>query len=198
MKFVITKFAFFILMFQAFFVMGCTKGETDSDSTNNIVTEQCVNFEDCGYGVGDNPCNFSLTDQNNKRFNLWDHYGSAMVLDFSAMWCGYCRIAAGTVQETHDRYADQGFHYVTILIEDYNGLAVEQNDLQTWATAAGITTAPVLAADMSMMDPSGESGWPVTGWPTFVVIDKEMTIYYGQSGWNEAAIEAAIQGALAE
>ena len=48
------------------------------------------------------------------------------------------------------------------------------------------------------MDPSGESGWPVTGWPTFVVIDKEMTIYYGQRGWNEAAIEAAIQGALAE
>ena len=196
MKFVITKFAFFILMFQAFFVMGCTKGETDS--TNVVEVEQSINFEDCGYGVGDNPCNFSLTDQNNKEFNLWDHYGSAMVLDFSAMWCGYCRIAAGTVQEAQDRYTDQGFYYVTILVEDYNGSTVEQDDLQSWASAAGITTAPVLAADMSMMDPTGKAGWPVTSWPTFVVIDKEMTIYYGQRGWNEAAIEAAIQGALAE
>ena len=196
MKFVITKFAFFILMFQAFFVMGCTKGETDS--TNVVEVEQSISFEDCGYGVGDNPCNFSLTDQNNKEFNLWDHYGSAMVLDFSAMWCGYCRIAAGTIQETQDRYMDQGFYYVTVLVQDYNGSAVEQDDLQSWAAAAGITTAPVLAANMSMMDPSGESGWPVTSWPTFVVIDKEMTIYYGQRGWNEAAIEAAIQGALAE
>jgi thiol-disulfide isomerase/thioredoxin len=114
------------------------------------------------------------------------------------MWCGYCRIAASTIQETQDRYADQGFYYVTILVEDYDGSTVEQSDLQSWATSAGITTAPVLAADMSMMDPSGESGWPVTSWPTFVVIDKEMTIYYGQRGWNEAAIEAAIQGALAE
>ena len=196
MKFVITKFAFLILMFQAFFVTGCTKGE--ADSTNVVEVEQSISFEDCGYGVGANPCNFSLTDQNNKKFNLWDHYGSAMVIDFSTMWCGYCRIAAGTVQETQDRYTDQGFYYVTILVEDYNGSIVEQSDLQSWATAAGITTAPVLAADMSMMDPSGKSGWPVTGWPTFVVIDKEMTIYYGQSGWNEAAIEAAIQGALTE
>ena len=196
MKFVITKFAFLILMFQAFFAMGCAKGE--ADSTDAVEVEQNINFEDCGYGVGDNPCNFSLTDQNNKKFNLWDHYGSAMVLDFSSMWCGYCRIAASTIQETQDRYAAQGFYYVTILVEDYDGSTVEQDDLQSWATAAGITTAPVLAADMSMMDPTGESGWPVTGWPTFVVIDKEMTIYYGQRGWNEAAIEAAIQGALAE
>ena len=101
MKFVITKFAFFILMFQAFFVTGCTKGE--ADSTDVVEVEQNIGFEDCGYGVGDNPCNFSLTDQDNKKFNLWDHYGSAMVLDFSTMWCGYCRIAAGTVQETHER-----------------------------------------------------------------------------------------------
>ena len=56
MKLAITKFAFLTLMFQAFFAMGCTKGETDS--TNVVEVEQSVSYEDCGYGVGDNPCNF--------------------------------------------------------------------------------------------------------------------------------------------
>ena len=196
MKFAITKFVFLIFIFQALFVTGCTKGE--ADSTDVVEVEQKVTFEDCGYGVGDNPCNFTLTDQNGEKFSLWDHYGSAVVVDFSAMWCGYCRIAAQTIQETQDKYAAQGFHYVTILVQDYDGSTVEQSDLQYWATSAGITTAPVLAADMSITDPQGEAGWPVTSWPTFVVIDKKMTIYYGQRGWNETAIETAIQGALAE
>ena len=40
------------------------------------------------------------------------------MLDFSAMWCGPCNMAAQTQQEIQDRYEDQGFQYATILIAD--------------------------------------------------------------------------------
>jgi hypothetical protein len=53
---------------------------------------------------------------------------------------------------------------------------------------AGSST-PVLGADRSIIDYSAITGYPITAWPTIVVIDKEMVLKYGMNGWSSAAVD---------
>ena len=55
---------------------------------------------------------------------------------------------------------------------------------------------PVLGSDRSMIDYSAKTGYPITSWPTLVVIDKEMVLKHGLNGWNGAAIDAWVSSLL--
>ena len=56
--------------------------------------------------------------------------------------------------------------------------------------------APVLGGDRNLIDYSAKDGWPITSWPTLVVIDQEMVLKYGLNGWNAAAIDSWVSGLL--
>ena len=45
-------------------------------------------------------------------------------------------------------------------------------------------------------DPDGITGYPLGGWPTMVVIDREMILRYGIYGWSEQAMRTSIEGWL--
>ena len=195
--------SFFILILT---FLGCSCQNSDeplasdeeySDSDDSSLDDQdFVTWEDCSHMVGDHPCDFTLKDQNGDDFSLYDNYGSVIVLDFSTMWCYYCKVAASTVQSVQDTYNSQGFLYVTILIEDASGDTVEQDEVTQWADAYGITTAPVLVGDRSMVDVTATTGYPITGWPTMVVINREMVLSHGINGWSEEAIISWIEEEL--
>ena len=70
-----------------------------------------------------------------------------------------------------------------------------QEDLQRWVDMANIGT-PVLGANRNIIDHSANEGWPITSWPTLVVIDKEMVLKHGINGWNAAAIDTWVNGLL--
>ena len=46
------------------------------------------------------------------------------------------------------------------------------------------------------MDPAGITGYLVGGFPTYVYIDKNMTIHTGHVGFNEDFIRSTLNGLL--
>ena len=88
------------------------------------------------------------------------------------------------------------FLWVTVLVADRSNDTVELEEAQEWADTYGMTTSPVLAGDRSIIDLTAENGIPASAWPTFIVVDEEMRITFGQLGWSEANIMGAVDTAL--
>jgi len=150
----------------------------------------------CGHSIGDEICDLVLKDQNDDVWRLYDLKGDVIILDFSAMWCGPCQIAATTVQEIQDFYDAEGFEYITILIDDTSGDTVEMDEAKFWADTFGIETQPVLQGNRDMISSSTELGYPISSWPTFVFIDRDLNIHWGIYGYSEEYIRTVIEDML--
>jgi len=146
----------------------------------------------CGYQEGDVACDFILVDQHGNTVTLYDYHGKAIVLDFSAMWCGPCQFAAKETQALQDKYGEN-LAYLTVLIENLQQVSPPtQEDLQMWANNFGIK-APILAGSRSMLHPTGDDGWRLYAWPTFVFIDYDMTIIEYLTGFSKTTLESKVE-----
>jgi hypothetical protein len=171
--------------------------DTDGGSSIHGGNPAPVTWTDCNQWPGSHPCDFSLVDQYGDTFTLYDNYDTVMVLDFSTMWCIVCKNIAPLVQPHQDTYGPQGFLWVTVLLEDTVGNDPDETDIQEWATAYGIIDSPVLAGSRAdFVDLTGMDGYPITAWPTFVVIDRGMVLTNGLNGWNEDTIMGWVEDAL--
>ena len=156
-----------------------------------------VTWTDCNQWPGSHPCDFSLIDQYGDTFTLYDNYDTVMVLDFSTMWCSVCKNIAPLVQPHQDAYGPRGFLWVTVLVEDAQGNDPDEEDIQAWADTYGITSSPVLAGNRAdFVDLSGTTGYPISAWPTLVVIDRGMILVNGINGWNESVVMGWAEDAL--
>ena len=186
-------------IFSLFFLLllvGCP-AELEVDSTGNPPVEDDRSWhtwEDCSQAVGDHPCNFKLLDHNGKEVELYDFYGKVIILDLSAMWCGVCVNIASTGEAIVEEFGRDNVVWITVLVEDEMGNPPDQSDLQRWIDyGAG---EPVLGGDRSLIDPAAKSGYPVSGWPTIVVIDREMTLTHGVTGWSESLVRGWVSSLL--
>jgi len=190
------------------FFLGCTPSvvSISDDTTKPVVAEVTSNihggnpvpeeWENCSGKIDDHPCNFALIDQYGDTFTLYDNYNTIIVLDFSTMWCSVCNNMAHDAQEFMDDYGSQDFLWVTVLIENSTGDPPGEEDIQDWSDLYGIVDAPVVAGDRSLIDVTAESGWPVTAWPTLVILDRSMIVKYGINGWNEATVRSWVESEL--
>ena len=194
-----------IVGFLLITAVGCTPPASSDepailDSAVPEIEENPITWTDCGGNVGDHGCDFTFEDQSGDEWNLYDHHGTVMVLDFSAIWCYYCRVAADEVQAVQDLYGDQDFLWVTILVDNAAGDPPTAEDINNWVATYGITTAPVLAGNRisGLIDTTAENGYPVSSWPTFVIVDRDLVIQYGLHGWSEEIIMDWILDTLEE
>ena len=164
---------------------------TDPESGPNPVT-----WTDCGQTPGEHPCDFTFVDQSGNAWTLYDHIGKVIVIDFSTMWCGVCNNIASKGDEFMQTYNMQNFVWVTVLVEDSTRNPPDADDLTHWVDTYNIS-APVLAGNRAdVVDLTAETGYPITAWPTLVVIDRNMVLYRGINGWNEAVVTQWVEEVL--
>ncbi|MBC8409880.1 MAG: TlpA family protein disulfide reductase [Rhodobacteraceae bacterium] len=162
----------------------------DVDTGTKSNQDSVLEFDNCSQHVGDHPCNFSLINQHGVTVNLYDFYEKIIVVDLSVMWCAPCQQMAQAADRIVLEYGNENVEWLTLLIEDNSGNPPDQEDTMLWATQNNIT-GHVLASDRSIIDNTPEltTGYPITGWPTFVVIDDEMVLRYGVTGWSEEMLK---------
>jgi len=188
----------FKLLFLMFQLLGC-QPPLQTEISNDVEPETVMGInsaDDCAQWVGHTMCNLILWDHNNTLWELYDYEGDVILLDLSVMWCGPCQSAAATVQNTQDDYESQGFRYVTILIEDVTGDTVEIDEIELWRETFGIETATVLQGSRDLIDYSATDGFPITAWPMFILVDRDLTIYWGMYGFSEEMLRESIEEIL--
>jgi len=174
-----------------------THGDDDASSEDLTIPiyDPGVNWDICASGEGDHPCNVVAVDHNGDEFDLYANYGSLIVLDLSAMWCGPCNSAGAHAQDVQDAYAADDLIYVTVLVENQHGVPPSEADIDQWASAYGNTTSPVIPGNRGMLT-SGGGTWELTSWPTFFYIDREMVIRDVDKGYSSAEVIYSIEWLL--
>lgn len=147
--------------------------------------------------IGSKVCNMFLYDQNNELWELYKHKGKVVVLDFSTSWCYPCQMAGMQAQPLYDDYAG-AVEFVTILVDGFtHGVSPTEDEINSWVENHNITTAPILRGSRDyVMDPAGQAGYLVSGFPTYVFLDKDLKIHIGAVGFNEEYIRTTINGLL--
>ena len=191
-----------MIVFLLTLMLACTPAlQTEESITYDTEAEEEIVFGIqvdgvCGHAVGDEICDLILKDQNDDAWSLYDLEGDVILLDFSAMWCGPCQSAASTVQEMQDFYEAEGFHYITVLIDDTSGDTVEQDEAQFWADTFGIKTQPVLQGNRDLVDGDPSLGYPISSWPTFIFVDRDLSVFWGIYGYSEEYLRMVIEDML--
>ncbi len=195
-----------MLKYIMFFgLVGCGAAELKTnglDTAQAVVEEEIpeqfgiINTDECDQKhIGSSVCNMVFYDQNMDVWQLYKHEGKVIVLDFSTVWCGPCQHAGQYTQGIQSDYGDK-LQFVTVLVDGATGEPPTEEEINEWVSSHGITTAPVLYADRSVMDQTGETGYLVGGFPTYVFINKELKIHSGAVGFNEVYVRSIIDELL--
>jgi thiol-disulfide isomerase/thioredoxin len=191
-----------MIVFLLMLMLGCTPA-LQSEDTSIYDTQVFEELEAgiytdgvCGHAIGDDICDLVLKDQNDETWRLHDLKGDIILLDFSTMWCGPCQSAASTAQDIQDFYSSEGFEYITILIEDTTAGTIDIDDAKEWADIFGIDTQPVLQGSRDLIDGDPSVGYPVSSWPTFVFVDRNLEIFWGIYGYSEEYLRMVIEDML--
>ncbi len=175
------------------------RNHTGDSHHEEKTVEGVLAADDCQHiDIGDKACNFTLYDQNGDVWELYEHHGDVIVLDFSTIWCGPCQSAAQHTQQLQNDYSSQGVQVVTVLIDGpIGGTPPTENDINNWTTQHNITTAPTLIGSRTLMfDPAGVEGYPISAFPTYLYIDRNMKFYFGHVGFSEEYIRQKIEEGL--
>jgi hypothetical protein len=186
-----------IIILTSMLAMGCNPSVVEI-SESETVEESPITWNDCSYTVADHPCDFELKDENNKTHTLYEYYGQPIVLDLSAMWCGYCQVAASESESFQLSYSDHNLIWITVLFDDLSGDVVDQVDLQSWVDNFALSDTVTLAGSRDMIDTSGVSGFPVQSWPMFIFINDEMEMTGYQKGWSSDGLRHYVDLMISE
>ena len=163
----------------------CDKPILDSSSPEPV-EESPIWWDECSYNGGDHICDLSLPTADGGWDNIYSHYGEVIVVDVSAMWCGPCQEAAWNSNSI--KVTSGGVTWITVLIEDLEGNVPNQEDGEMWGDYFGIWHNEILLGSNDNRDPNGITGFANTGWPYFLILDKDLMVRVVQQGWNKQEI----------
>ena len=163
----------------------CDKPIADSGKPE-VVEESPIWWDECSYNGGDHICDLTLPTADGGYDNFYSHYGEVIIIDVSAMWCGPCQTAAAHTNSV--KVMSDGVTWITVLIEDLEGNVPDQEDGQLWGDSFGIWHNEILLGSSDNRDVNGVNGFANTGWPYFLILDRDLRIRTVQQGWNKQQI----------
>ena len=186
-----------------------TPGDTESSIVDEVITGTVISgdtssvvygvhaSDDCSQREGEKICNLVLPDHLMETWDLYNQKGDIIMLDFSTMWCSACRSAAQISQSLQDEYGPQGVQIITVLLADQANNEPDAEDAQAWIDQYGITTAKVLIGNSDLIGDPDEGGYPISAYPTFVFVDRDLILYDGIYGYSETYIKERLEEMLA-
>ena len=148
-----------------------------SQPRNDInFTAQPASF---GSDLDDIAADFTAKNQSNYNVTLYEHFGKVILIDFSADWCGSCRDEASRAESLYQQYKDRGFQVITILT---SGSPAD------WAGEYSLTFPVLDDNSWKLWDIYGEEYIPLN-----IILDRNMTIRYKESGYDETTIANTIK-----
>ncbi len=114
---------------------------------------------------GNDAYDFVLQDINGKEYRLSDFRGNYVLLEFSASWCGWCKLEIPYLKQVYDLTKGKKFHMFTINLDKERRLWEEdvKKENLPW---------PVLS-DLKAFDGGVAGEYNVSGIPVIYLIDPE-------------------------
>ena len=168
---------------------------------NCLAKAEVDELEGEGWAVDDIMKDWSGFDQFGTEVSLYQFYGSVILLDFSAGWCGPCNNAAPDQEDLYQEYRDQGFIILHVMVDDnsYDGFVTDENFAEDWADEHGLTFPVVI--DTSVRGYSEayfhlyQEGY-MDGIPAFAVLGRDMTFVDTWIGEDESRAVSNIEDLL--
>ena len=167
------------------------------DTGESSAPELDFNPDECRNRVENHVCNMNLMDQHGNRIDLYDYYGSVILLDFSAMWCYPCQVAGSDHNAMVSEFAGEDFVYITVLLENFQSQTPTQADLIDWADHFEMSS-PVLQGRKTLYGQNEKEQWAFGSYPSFVIIDRDMVWYNSLPGYNGTTLTNMVRDALAQ
>jgi thiol-disulfide isomerase/thioredoxin len=131
-----------------------------------------------GWRLGQRIPNIIVEDQFGQSVEIERFFGNVILINLSAGWCGPCRQSASQNEPLYRRFADQGFLFFSLMIDD-NRNSFEVTDpefLRGWADAYGITSPVVKEPGNPTARAMGAAGVWSGGVPGYVLIDQDFRV----------------------
>lgn len=150
------------------------------------------------FAVGQAFPDFTTFDQYGNDVNLYQFYGSVILIDFSAVWCGPCNDAAEHAADLWATYRNDGFVVIHAMTGDNNDNITEVNDLERWSYIYGLDF-PVLGGvpPDTIMNNLYAAGLSSGGIPYMLLLDQDMNIVKSYTGYNPNTTDGQILGDVA-
>jgi peroxiredoxin len=112
-----------------------------------------------------------LQNLQGESLRLSDFKGHPVMVNFWAVWCGFCLVEMPTMQEAYDAYRDQGFVILAVDVRE------DRARVSEFVAELGLTFPVLLDTDGSVTE-----RYQVRGLPTSYFIDRDGVIIGTQVG----------------
>jgi thiol-disulfide isomerase/thioredoxin len=146
------------------------------------------------YGYDEVFPNLAGNDYFGNEFELWQLYGSIILIDFSAGWCSPCQTVASEAQDFWDERREEGFVIFHAMQDDWTGGAADNTFIVDWSDSYGLGFPVVGEGDVNTVASALYSAGLNEGYiPYMILLNSDMTIdtQYIGSG-NDGAIGARV------
>ncbi len=109
---------------------------------------------------------FSATDLDGKTISLKDYRGKVVLLDFWAVWCGFCIDEMPNLKKVYATYKDQGFDIIGVSLDD------TEKELQDYIKENNIQWRQIYSGKRPEEDPLVQQ-FKITSVPSQWLIDRE-------------------------
>lgn len=136
--------------------------------------------------VGEVFPDFTTFDQYDNDVSLHQFYGSVILVDFSAVWCGPCNVVAEDAAEVWETYREDGFVIIHAMTGDNQNNPPALNVLERWAYVYGLDF-PVLGGEVpgDTFNALYNVGLSSGGIPFMVLIDQDLRIVKTYTGGGQ-------------